>query len=132
MLAELLGTPVTGGRDLRGVLGEFQRQRKPHADAIADMAVENFVEMRDKTARPEFRYKKQVEQAVHEMFPERVTPQYNLVSFSTVAYAEAKRRGAELDALVDRLLAHHPHSCERGAFGPEVRETAAKLLGAGS
>lgn len=109
VLAELLGKPASSstaasGPDLRAVLDEFQRQRKPNADAIADMALENFVEMRDKTARPEFLYKKKVEQAVHEMFAERVTPQYNLVSFSTVPYAEARAKGRAFDAVLERII----------------------------
>lgn len=116
VLAELLGKPASPGMsasrsDLRGVLDEFQRQRKPNADAIADMALENFVEMRDKTARPEFLYKKKVEQAVHEMFSERVTPQYNLVSFSTVPYAEARARGRAFDAILERIIERVPMAC---------------------
>jgi kynurenine 3-monooxygenase len=107
VLAELLG-PVAARPDLRSVLDEFQRLRKPNADAIAEMALANFVEMRDKTARPEFLYKKKVEQAVHEMFPDRVTPQYNLVSFSTVPYAEARRRGAAFDAALERIVTKVP------------------------
>jgi kynurenine 3-monooxygenase len=71
-------------RDQREALTAYHERRKPNADAIADMAIENFVEMRDKVGDPAFRYKKRVEQTVHAAFPERVSPQYNLVSFSTV------------------------------------------------
>lgn len=96
------------GEDLDSALDEYQHARKANADAIADMALENFVEMRDKVGRPEFLYKKKVEQAVHAMFPQRVTPQYNLVSFSTVPYAEAQRRGRELDRVLERVVAAVP------------------------
>lgn len=91
-------------RELPAALAEYHALRKPNADAIADMAIENFVEMRDKVGSPAFRYRKRVEQALHDALPDRVHPQYNLVSFSTVPYAEARRRGRELDAVLDRVI----------------------------
>lgn len=94
--------------DHGAALAEFQARRKPNADAIADMALANFVEMRDKVGSPDFLYRKKVEQTVHQAFPDRVTPQYNLVSFSTVPYAEALRRGREFDAVLDRLTSEIP------------------------
>jgi kynurenine 3-monooxygenase len=136
VLAELLGRdgPGGSGSDLRGVLKEFERARKPNADAIADMALENFVEMRDKTARPEFLYKKRVEQAVHEMFPGRITPQYNLVSFSTVPYAEAQRRGRAFDAVLERIVPRVPMAeaagIEPGAWKARVKQAAETELAA--
>lgn len=96
------------GLDFNAVLPAFSAQRKAHADAIADMALENFIEMRDKVGRPEFRYHKRVEQALHRMRADQVTPLYNLVSFSNVPYAEARRRGLALDRLVDRLVEQLP------------------------
>lgn len=105
------------GADQAGALEAFQAERKPNADAIADMALENFVEMRDKTGRPEFLYRKKVEQAIHGLFEGRWTPQYNLVSFSTVPYVEARRRGRELDAVVDRVVERVPR--ERGGAAGE-------------
>lgn len=95
-------------RDQRAALEQYQRARKPAADAIADMALENFVEMRDKTGRPEFLYSKKVEQALHQMFPARVHPQYNLVSFSTVPYDEAQREGRRLARVLERVVATVP------------------------
>ncbi|MFN0132811.1 MAG: FAD-dependent monooxygenase [Phycisphaerales bacterium] len=89
-------------------LAAYEAARKPNADAIAEMAIENFVEMRDKAGRPEFLYRKKVEQTIHGLFPDRWTPQYNLVSFSTVPYVEARRRGRELDAVIDAVVAEVP------------------------
>lgn len=126
VLAEMLGRD--GGGDLRGVLQSFERARKPNADAIAEMALENFVEMRDKVGQAAFRYKKRVEQAVHEMYPGRVTPQYNLVSFSTVPYAEAQRRGQEFDVVLERIVSRVPMerggAMEEAAWKGAVREAA--------
>ncbi|MCG3124083.1 MAG: Kynurenine 3-monooxygenase [Phycisphaerales bacterium] len=108
LLASLLRT----ASDIESALDEFQSRRKPNADAIAEMALANFIEMRDKVGSPEFRYRKKVEQTVHEMFENRVSPQYNLVSFSTVPYVEARRRGAELDRVVDHVVAAVPTADE--------------------
>jgi kynurenine 3-monooxygenase len=90
--------------DLGEALEAYQEQRKANADAIAEMALENFVEMRDSVGRPEFLYKKRVEQTLHQLFPGRVSPQYNLVSFSTVPYTEARRRGRELEAMLAQVI----------------------------
>ncbi len=94
--------------DQRAALSLFQASRKPNADAIADMAIANFTEMRDKTGQPEFLYRKRVEHVIHALFPDRWTPQYNLVSFSTVPYTEALGRGRLLDAVLDRVIAAVP------------------------
>ncbi|MGH7130813.1 MAG: FAD-dependent monooxygenase [Phycisphaerales bacterium] len=123
------------GDDVVGALEEFQSLRKANADAIAEMALENFVEMRDKVGRPEFLYKKKVEQAVHAMFPQRVTPQYNLVSFSTVPYAEAQRRGRELDRVLERVIAAVPAGMlaaeGEGAWKERVRKAFEEAAAAG-
>ncbi|MDX2147054.1 MAG: FAD-dependent monooxygenase [Planctomycetota bacterium] len=107
--------------DQRAALEAFQARRKPNADAIADMALENFVEMRDKVGDAAFLYKKRVEQTVHGMFPDRVAPQYNLVSFSTVPYVEARRRGRELDAVLERVIARAPMAEAPRAGATEAR-----------
>jgi kynurenine 3-monooxygenase len=70
----------------------FQKRRKVHADAIAEMAVENFVEMRDKVGSRAFLMHKKFEQLVHRVLPWWFTPQYNLISFSNVPYATARKR----------------------------------------
>jgi hypothetical protein len=108
LLTEHKPRRTAGRHDLGEALDRFQTERKPNADAIADMALENFVEMRDKTGSPAFLYRKKVEQTVHHFFPQRVTPQYNLVSFSTVPYTEARRRGRALDAVLDTIIERLP------------------------
>jgi kynurenine 3-monooxygenase len=112
----------------------YQDLRKPNADAIADMALENFVEMRDKVGDPAFRYKKRVEQTVHAAFPDRVWPQYNLVSFSTVPYAEARKRGQELDRILERVIARLPRvaadTMPKEAWKAEVLRLAREELAA--
>jgi kynurenine 3-monooxygenase len=116
------------GGDQRAALEEFEALRKPSADAIADMALDNFIEMRDRVGDPEFRYRKRIEQSLHRLFPGRVTPQYNLVSFSTVPYEEARRRGRELEAVVARVAAALPMGSAE-ALGDAAWEERVKTLG---
>lgn len=86
--------------DFAKVLPEFERLRKPNADAIADMALENFVEMRDKVASRAFLWKKKFEHAMHGLFPNLFVPLYHMVSFTTIPYAEARARAARQWAFV--------------------------------
>lgn len=116
---------------LAQALDAYQRARKPNADAIAEMALSNFVEMRDKVGRPEFLYRKKIEQILHAAFPDRCQPQYNLVSFSTVPYTEAKRLGDELAKLIDAVVAAIPmgsYDPASSAWADRVRDLAAKIL----
>lgn len=80
------------GGDAARVLPAFERARKAHAEAIADMALENFVEMRDKVASRAFLVQKRVEQEMHRLLPGWWKPRYDMVSFSNIPYAEARRR----------------------------------------
>jgi kynurenine 3-monooxygenase len=94
--------------DCLRALVEYERIRKPHTDAIADMALDNFVEMRDHTASAVFLFKKKFQHALHGLFPQTFIPLYNMVSFTTIPYAEARRRsrwqGYILKAAVTALV----------------------------
>jgi kynurenine 3-monooxygenase len=81
----------------------FGRERKAHSDAIADMAVENFVEMRDKTADPRFLLEKQVEKILLNAFPGEFLGRYSLVSFSLAPYAFAYRVGEIASGIIAEL-----------------------------
>ncbi len=82
------------------VLETFTMSRKHHADAIADMAMENFIEMRDKVGSKRFLLKKKVEQLLHRLFPNTFVPLYNLISFSNVPYADARNRALGQERLL--------------------------------
>jgi kynurenine 3-monooxygenase len=82
---------------------EFFRLRKTNADAIADMAVENFIEMRDSTASPRFLLEKQVEKVLLNAFPGQFLSRYTLVSFSRVPYRLAYEVGAIAGRIVSEL-----------------------------
>lgn len=97
VLAELLDQT---GNDFHAALPAFHAARKINADAIAAMALDNFLEMRDLAGRPDFQYRKRIEQTLHRRLGDHAAPQYNLVSFSTVPYAAARRRGREMESLL--------------------------------
>jgi kynurenine 3-monooxygenase len=118
--------------DFGAALPAFQEARKANADAIADMALENFVEMRDLSGRAEFQYGKRIEQLLHRAIGEAVTPRYNLVSFSTVPYVKAQESGRRLERVVNEVAAEVPAS-ERARLGEEawgvrVRSVGARML----
>jgi kynurenine 3-monooxygenase len=100
-LAELLAAhPDNHHRALR----DFQDLRKPNADAIARMALENFVEMRDKVGSRWFLWRKHLEHFLHDLMPNTLVPRYNLVSFSTVPYTQALAAGERFDRVIRGLI----------------------------
>jgi kynurenine 3-monooxygenase len=80
--------------DWSTALSRYAERRRPNADAIAELALENFVEMRDKVASPVFRTRKRAEHALERRLPERFVSLYELVAFSTVPYSEVRRRAS--------------------------------------
>jgi kynurenine 3-monooxygenase len=91
--------------DWERVFAEFERQRKEHTDAIADMALENFVEMRDRVADPRFLLQKQLELALERKYPGRFVPQYSLVTFHRTPYAVARHKGRIQEHILQELCA---------------------------
>jgi kynurenine 3-monooxygenase len=83
----------------------YSKHRKPDADAIADMAVANFIEMRDKVGNPRFLLEKEVEKILQKKFPEEYISRYSLVSFSRAPYRVAQRLGFLQDKLLSELCA---------------------------
>jgi kynurenine 3-monooxygenase len=81
----------TGGSWARA-LPLFEARRRENTEAIAEMALANFVEMRDKVASPVFRLQKQIEHTLERLLPGKYVSRYELVSFSTTPYAEVQRR----------------------------------------
>jgi kynurenine 3-monooxygenase len=91
------------------VFHEFEKLRKANANAIADLAVENFVEMRDRVADPRFLLRKKVELALEAKYPQLFVPKYAMVTFHRVPYTTALERGQ----LQDRMLAELCGSIDR-------------------
>ena len=90
--------------DRARAFAEYFRRRKENADALADLAVENFVEMRDKTASKVFRAKRKLDHVLEGMLPGVYLPLYTMVSFTRIPYAEAARRARRQDLIVCTAL----------------------------
>jgi kynurenine 3-monooxygenase len=88
------------GSDRRRALAEYERLRKDHVDALADMCVENFVEMRDKVGSPIFRLRKKLAGLLHALFPRWYLPLYTMIEFTRIPYADARRRARRQDWIV--------------------------------
>lgn len=84
---------------------EYFNRRKENTDALADLAVRNFIEMRDKTASRQFRAKKKLDHLLEAALPGIYLPLYTMVTFTRIPYAEAARRARRQDRIVYFCLA---------------------------
>ncbi len=92
--------------DWEKILDEYQQLRKPDADAIADLALNNFVEMRDKVADPKFLLQKKIEANFSAKHPDKWTPAYSLVTFRPdVRYSEALSKGNFQQSIMNEVMA---------------------------
>lgn len=87
------------------ILPAYQHLRKPDGDAIADLALNNFIEMRDKVADRVFLLQKKIEAQFSNNYPDKWTPAYSLVTFSkNVRYSEALSRGLYQQGIMDEIM----------------------------
>jgi kynurenine 3-monooxygenase len=91
------------GPDWPTLFAEFELARKANTDAIADLANDNFIEMRDKVADPQFLFKKKVELALESKYPRLFIPKYAMVTFHRVPYSVARSRGETQDRILNQL-----------------------------
>ncbi|WP_109125931.1 NAD(P)/FAD-dependent oxidoreductase [Dyella sp. C11] len=90
--------------DTADVFAEFQRIRQPNSDAIAAMALENYIEMRDSVADPHYLAKRALGALLAERAPEHFMARYRMVTFTHLPYSYAYERGRAQDVLLDQLL----------------------------
>ena len=109
---------------------EFSSSRKPDADAIADLAVENFVEMRDKVADPQFLLWKDVETELSRRFPGEYLSRYQLVTFTRVPYRVAQEAGRiQLELLRELTIsARDAAAVDYGRAADVIRENLVPLI----
>ena len=91
--------------DWARIFESFGRRRKENTDAIADMALANYVEMRDLVNDPAFQIKQKVGFLLERRFPDVFIPRYSMVSFHRVPYTEALHRGEIQDEILRELCA---------------------------
>jgi kynurenine 3-monooxygenase len=98
---DLLG----GGADWAACFARFDALRRDDTAAIARMALENYVEMRDTVRDPRFALRKEVSLELESRYPDRFIPRYSMVMFhAEIPYAEAERRGAVQSRLLEEAL----------------------------
>lgn len=85
------------------VLADFEKRQKPNANAIADMALENYVEMRDSVLDPKFQLKKEVAWKLEALYPDHFIPRYSMVMFHLLPYSEIHARGKIQAGILDDL-----------------------------
>jgi len=91
------------GDDWSKIFSEYQQMRKPNTDAIADLAQENFIEMRDLVADARFQLKKKIEAELYKKYPDTFIPKYSMVTFLRVPYSTALERGKAQEKILHEL-----------------------------
>ncbi len=89
--------------DWEKIFSEYQQIRKPDTDAIADLAQENFIEMRDLVDDERFLLKKKIEKELYTRYPDRFIPKYSMVTFTRIPYSVALERGKIQNGILDEL-----------------------------
>jgi kynurenine 3-monooxygenase len=100
-----LAEKLEGGGDFAQAFAAFEAERKPNAAAIQRMALDNYLEMRDRVDDPDFLLQRGLEQALQARHPGRFVPHYTMVTFMRIPYAVALERSeVQREILVDATL----------------------------
>ncbi len=94
----------THGDDWESIFMEYQKERKPNADAIAELSYRNFLEMSSKTADPNFLLQKKIEKRFAAKHPKKWIPAYSRVTFSERPYSEALAVGDAQEAIMKQVM----------------------------
>ena len=106
----------------------YENTRKKDTDAIADLAIDNFHEMKDHVANPIFQEKRKLEMALEKNFPEEYSSKYSLVTFNEhIGYREAMLRGRAQDKAILNMLADGDISTPLDISKSELRKTLNKV-----
>lgn len=110
------------------IFEKFEHLRKPNADAIAELAINNFIEMRDLVAQPRFQLQKKIEMHFSSLHPEKWVPLYSMVTFSPhIPYAVALAEGKKQQAIMDKIL--EMENIENNWNSKYVEEEIFKFIG---
>lgn len=83
---------------------EFAKHRKPDGDAISELALQNFIEMRDLVADENFLLRKKIEKKIYEKHPDKWIPLYSMVTFSNLRYSEALSIGKNQELIMNEIM----------------------------
>ncbi len=93
------------GDDWETIFKEYENERKPNADAIAELSYRNFIEMSSDTADESFLLRKQIEKIFSDKYPDLWQPLYSMVTFSSdKTYSEALQIGEEQKTIMDKVM----------------------------
>ena len=90
--------------DWSTILSKFSSQHVQNGYAIADMALENYIEMRDHVNDPYYKKRRELELKMEHMYPDKFIPRYSMVSFHRIPYAEVYKRGEKQFEALDKIL----------------------------
>ena len=116
------------GDDWDTIIQKFNDTRIEDANAIADLAVRNFIEMRDLVGDPKFLLRKKIAKHFSEKYPNDFLPLYSMVTFSHIPYSEALREGKAQDELFAEILSIP--NIEEDWNGEQVENTFKKWMNA--
>ena len=111
------------GENWKKIFEEYNESRVEDGQAIATMAVEHFINMRDDTASDDFLKRKKFEKVLMKNIPEFL-PQYSMVSFSNIKYSVAMNKGNDQIEMLEKLVKEYPNEqdWEKEAVLNKVRE----------
>ena len=120
------------GDDWATIMPAYQAARRPNGDAVAQLALNNFVEMRDKVADPQFLRRKGIEKELGRRYPSHFTSVYEMVSFSHTPYSHALHCIQSQDALLEKIMAKgdFEEACKNERFLSELDEWMVEYAGA--
>lgn len=91
------------GDDFSKVFAEFEKEQKPNGNAIADMAIDNFIEMKDRVGDQHFLLKKQIEHKIENAFPKTYRSRYAMVVYSLIPYRLCQQAGPIQNEILEEL-----------------------------
>jgi len=104
--ARVLGRQLSANPDdVAAAFASFEASRKPDAEAIADMTLDNYLEMRSGVLDPDYVLRRELALELERRHPERVAARYGMVMFTNMAYAEVKARHERQQEVFTRLVA---------------------------
>jgi kynurenine 3-monooxygenase len=118
----------SGAKSWSVLFAEFYQNRHADAHAISELALENFIEMRDLVATEEFQLEKRIEKEIVDAGTEGWIPLYTMVTFSDIPYSEARQRGSRQAGWLKKIRLSTDWSCvSDGEFRSTVLEKLESL-----
>jgi kynurenine 3-monooxygenase len=96
---------LKNNHDWDAIWAEYSPLRKPNGDALQDLSLDNYIEMRDLVADPSFLLRKKIEAKFNQLYPNKWLPLYSQVTFSNIPYSVAYEQGKKQRNIMDVIMA---------------------------